>query len=231
MADWLTLGSFWVATGAALASMAAVLISYVAMRADLDPDVVVYAKHDASRPSILTIVIENVGRGVAYDVQFSSSSPIPARAFGIESGEDRPVNYMDRGPLITGIPLLAPGDRRVITWGQYGGLSDAIGRSSIAVEASYTRSLGGRRRRRKTYSLEVASFESTDASTPPEVSQVRELERIRAMLESGRTHLGTIANVISRPEIEAMITRVREREQAAADISTQTANDDAEPVA
>jgi uncharacterized OsmC-like protein len=78
MSDWLTVGSFWVATAAALASCFAVVISYLAMRSQVDPDVIVYVKHDETRRTILCIVIENVGRGVAYDLEFALSTPIPA---------------------------------------------------------------------------------------------------------------------------------------------------------
>jgi hypothetical protein len=215
MADWLTVGSFWTATLAAIASIAAVVVSYYAVRTQVDPDVIVYAKHDTSRPSIIVIIIENVGRGIAYDVRFTCSRSIPAHAFGIEKGGDEPPKGMDVGPFLTGIPVLAPGDQRVITWGQFGGISDALADHAIDVEASFKRSKKGSWRSAdlRTHStLEVGSFEGTDASEPPEVRQVRELANITRALEASQRHIKTIADIISKPEIEALIQRVRSQQ-------------------
>jgi hypothetical protein len=39
----------------------------------------------------------------------------------------QPPKELKTGPLVTGIPALAPGGRRILTWGQYGGLKKVIG--------------------------------------------------------------------------------------------------------
>ena len=82
---------------------------------------------------------------------------------------------MSRGPLVDGIPLLAPGERRVLTWGQYGGLLAAIGDGYITVTAVYNHE--GRPMR--TFSrLEVRSFEGTDASEAHAFRATHELVKI-----------------------------------------------------
>jgi len=48
-------------------------------RAASQPDVVVYAHADQKRPTILCIIIENIGKGVAQDVAFKLDRWIPER--------------------------------------------------------------------------------------------------------------------------------------------------------
>jgi hypothetical protein len=106
---------------------------------------------------------------------------------------------MDTGPLFTGIPVLAPGEKRVISWGQFGGLMDHLGRDPVRVTTSFYRKNQSNRTDspRTTVSfLEVASFETTDASDPPDVRQVRQLERIAASLVTGQRDLRTIAETL-----------------------------------
>src|SRR4051794_31217451 len=72
----------------AVASLAAALATYFAWKTLAgrdDPQVIVYVKHDANRPSLLVLVIENIGRDVARDVKFTTSKPIPVAAWGIEA--------------------------------------------------------------------------------------------------------------------------------------------------
>lgn len=121
------------------------------------PSVLVYTRQDPSSPSILQIVIENVGGGTARDVRFKLSRPIPIRAFGltVEDAEKRREPTMQDFLLQAPIPALPAGARRVIDWGQYGGLYRAIGDKAIGVRARYK---GGGRKLKSVSRLEVASF-------------------------------------------------------------------------
>ena len=124
-----------------------------------------YATLDEKRPSIVVLIIENTGGSVAHDVSFTSSQPLPASAFGLEKAES--PKPMTVGPLVTGIPSFGPGARRIITWGQYGGIHKGIGDSVLDVTAKYRgqRSILYFRRRHKTVSrIDIKSFEYTDAS-------------------------------------------------------------------
>ena len=121
------------------------------------------------------IRIENIGRDVAADVRFEASRPIPAEAFGLSVDSAEPAAVMTVGPLIDGIAVLGPGDSRSITWGQYGGLMKAVGKTPIELEFTYRherRSFHGHSR------LEVASYTGTDASQKPLEASARHLEKI-----------------------------------------------------
>jgi hypothetical protein len=116
-----------------------VWITQEQLKAFTSPYVVVYAKNDNARPTLIQIVIENVGRGVAMDVRFELSRPIPFGAWGVSEARarnpDEPV--MLRGPLVHGIPALTPGETREINWGQYHGLRGLIGDDGVRVKCRF----------------------------------------------------------------------------------------------
>lgn len=110
-----------------LATTTLVIVNYILLRRRFDPSVVVYLSHDADRPTLLTIVIENIGESPAYNVTFDLPQDFPTAAWANSEDavkDEYPV--MDDGPLITGIKMLGPGDRRVINWGQFYGLRAAL---------------------------------------------------------------------------------------------------------
>jgi len=116
-------------------ALASSIINYLMLRSQREPEVIVYALPDAKRPSIINLVIENVGKGRALDVQFESSRSVPKQAFGFE---DAPVpSVMNDGPLIHGIPAFVAGEKRIITWGQFGGLHKGLGDSVLDISAIY----------------------------------------------------------------------------------------------
>lgn len=74
---------------------------------------------------------------------------------------------MTNGPLIRGIPYLPPGGRRVVTWGHYTGLRNALGDRAVTVTVVYRGKLllpPWPRRLTSSCLLEVFSFDATDAS-------------------------------------------------------------------
>ena len=99
---------------ALLIALASTVINYLLLRAQQDPEVVVFAVPDARRPSIINLIIENVGKGIARDTSFELIRPMPWKAFGFaEAGMPK---QMTRGPMIYGIPFLSPGEKRIMTW-------------------------------------------------------------------------------------------------------------------
>ena len=64
----------WTAVAALATSLSAaiaIISTYYAvrlLRSQGEPKVIVFVRHDFDRPSILTIVIENIGRDIARDV-------------------------------------------------------------------------------------------------------------------------------------------------------------------
>lgn len=150
---------------ATLVALGATIVNYYLLRSQVDPQVVVYATSDPDRPTIINLVIENIGKGVARNVSFSLSHPIPTKAFGIN---DPPVSAtMKSGPLFSGIPALGPGSSRVTTWGQYGGLHKGLGDEVVTVSVAYRGERVGFFDPvwyEADYPLEVYSFDGTDAS-------------------------------------------------------------------
>lgn len=184
--DWVPLWTALAATAAIATALVTVAYTYFTLRlvrAQSEPKVIVYVKHDLNRPSILMIIIENIGRDIAHDVKFFPSKPVPARAWGIEPADAVQAAALNEGPLVDGIPALGPNDSRAITWGQYGGLSKAIGGEPILVRYTY-------RHDRRTFSgetrLEVESYLGTDASEAP-----------AAIVAKGVTEIGKSIQAIS----------------------------------
>lgn len=192
--------SYWVLLWTALAALAAIITALVTalytyltiklLQAQSEPKVIVYVKHDINRPSLLLIVVENIGRDIAHNVQFTFSKPIPALAWGRDSADAIQAASMINGPFISGIPALGPNDSREITWGQYGGLSKAIGDEPILVRYTYLhdkRTFSGETR------LEVESFCGTNASEVPALIVAQGIKSINKSIESISSSLKQIA--------------------------------------
>lgn len=178
MSEWV---NFWTALGALGAGVSAVFaaiytrLTWQMLQSAAAPEVVVYTHHDRSRPSILEIVIKNIGRGVACDIVFQLSRTIPQNAFGLTEAQAKPTTPMTEGPLIKGIPLLAPGESRHIVWGQFGGLYKALGDDYVTVICNYSY---GSRAMQSVSRLEVRSFATTDASTSEGQKMIKALEKM-----------------------------------------------------
>jgi len=171
---------------ALLIALSSTVINYVLLRLHRDPEVVVYALPDTRRPTIINLVIENTGRGIAQDVTFESNRTIPSRAFGIDNAPE--PESMSDGPFVTGIPSFGPGDKRIITWGQYGGLKKGLEDDVLEINAIYFSKppLSIRRQRHKTLSsIDLRSFGGTDASDQNWDKQMAK-------------HLENIANTLNR---------------------------------
>lgn len=196
--DWVPLWTALAATAAIVTALVTAAYTYFTLRlvrAQSEPKVIVYVKHDLNRPSILMIVVENIGRDIAHDVKFTLSKPIPAHAWGIEPADAVQAANMTNGPLVSGIPALGPNDSRAITWGQYGGLSKAIGGEPIIVRYTYRqdkRMFSGETR------LEVESYLCTDASEAPAVVVAKGVTEIEKSIQTISTSLKQIANKTTR---------------------------------
>ena len=122
----------WISLFMLLIACASTAITYIVYRSATDPEVIVYADLDLKRPTIINLIIKNIGRGPALDICFNTSRPLPDKAFSVGIPKDMPSEMKD-GPIVVGVPYLAPNQELVITWGQYGGLKKYMGISSIEV--------------------------------------------------------------------------------------------------
>ncbi len=150
---------------ALIIALSSTVINYLLLRLQRDPEVTVYAIADVQRPSIVNLIIENTGKGTAHDLNFTFDRNMPERAFGIEEAAQPPI--MNSGPLINGIPSFSPGEKRIITWGQYAGLKKGLGDEAINITSTYYSRPPLRFFRQKhkaTSGIDIRSFEGTDAS-------------------------------------------------------------------
>ncbi len=180
--------TFWVAVSSIATSLAAllallyVIFTYRLLRVQQDqskPCVVVYTQLDIARAPMIMIVIENIGRSLARDVRFDlEPRQIPKFAFRRNKANTKP-ELMTSGPLINGIPALAPGESRRITWGDYYGLQKALGESTTKVTVSFK--YGPRQMEPVESVLEVESFGGEVEWTDPDgarqcASQLKKIE-------------------------------------------------------
>ena len=191
--EWVPLWTALAATAAIITALVTAAYTYFTLRlvrAQSEPKVILYVKPDLNRPSILMIIVENIGRDIAHDVKFFPSKPIPASAWGIKPEDAVQSSTMSDGPLVSGIPALGPNDSRAITWGQYGGLSKAIGAEPIFVRYTY-------RQDKRTFSgetrLEVKSYSGTDASEVPAVIVAKGVKEIEKSIQAISISLKEIA--------------------------------------
>lgn len=150
---------------ALLIALSSTVINYLLLRLQRDPEILVYAVPDLQRPTIINLILENTGKGVAHDVRFECNRRIPARAFGFEDAPE-PESMTD-GPLVNGISTFGPGEKRIITWGQYGGLKKGLGKEILDITAIYFSNPPLKIKRQKyrtTSRIDLLSFEGTDAS-------------------------------------------------------------------
>jgi len=150
---------------ALLIALTSTIINYLLLKSQNEPEVLVFASADFERQTIINLIIENTGSGIARNVSFSSNFDIPDNAFGFEDAKTPEI--MNSGPLVNGIAFLAPGEKRIITWGQYGGLKKGLEDKVLEIEATYYSSPSLRLRRRKHIlisAIDLKSFEGTDVS-------------------------------------------------------------------
>lgn len=108
------------------------LISYLVYKENSSPDVIVYLEQDEQTRTLLNLVIKNIGKSAARDVVFKTSKSMPLKAF---KGEQK--TEMNDGPLIKGIPFLAPGSSRRLIIGNYGGINEWLGNDKVEIEYTF----------------------------------------------------------------------------------------------
>jgi hypothetical protein len=193
-ASWTEIGIFWTSVVLALVTVTATAFNYLLLRTQKDPEVIVYATPDDKRPSIINLIIENIGPGLAKNIEFTLPDYFPERAFGFE---DAPKpNNMEHGPLISGVPSLGPKAKRILTWGQYGGLYQGLGDEPVLIECMYSRDrivFPGRKKLKTDCLVDIKSFDGTDASdTNWDKKAVKELEKMTKAVSAVATGQRTL---------------------------------------
>ncbi len=174
--------SAWITAGATLI-LAVITGFYVRLTKQLldaqtDPCVVVSTTHDSNHPTIIQLVIKNIGSGLARDINFHCSRPMPMRAWGIVVKD---ATIMEAGPLIEGILGLAPGEERRIDWGQYGGLMKAIGTEPVFITASFKKN--DKEMPSVVSAVDVKSYKDTTASESLDAQIASDIGKISKNIE------------------------------------------------
>ena len=93
----------------------------------------VYIDQNEHHPTLLDIVIQNIGKGMARDIRFELSEPIP------HCSTERKGQLMNSGPLIDGIAALPPGGKRLFLWGNYKDIEETVGDQRLVVTCRFRR--------------------------------------------------------------------------------------------
>jgi hypothetical protein len=112
-----------------LATLLAVWVAYLSLHRNTRPQLFAYYQPSPDVPSVIDLVVENIGGGSAIEVTFSE--PLPINCFGIE-GPQGDGSFIPQ----SGFPMVSVGQRYVFTGGQYGGLKSKL-EGGLAVKISY----------------------------------------------------------------------------------------------
>ena len=142
-----------------LATLLAVWVAYLSLLRGAQPQLLVYYRPNPDVPSIIDLVIENIGGGNAIGVTFSE--PLPISCFGIEKPDGQ-------GSVVSRqvFPAISPGQRYVFTGGQYAGLHSKLG-DGLAVTASYKfrNPLGFARKHDEAFTLSIEHMKGMPTRT------------------------------------------------------------------
>lgn len=112
-----------------LSALIAVWIAYIAILRNSQPLLLVYYQPNPDIPSLIDLVIENVGNGNAINVTFSD--PIPINCYGISTPDGEGESLFE-----SGIPMIAPKQRYIFNGGQFAGLKSKLN-AGLTIKAKY----------------------------------------------------------------------------------------------
>jgi hypothetical protein len=171
-------------------ALLSVIVAYMIYYENSTADVVIYAQVDRKRSTIINLVIHNIGKGIARDIKFICPDGIPKAAYGI-SGLNEPLKIYESGALSKGLPILFPDEKLVYSWGQFGGLKEALDGKPLEIEVIFFSRNSLQLRRRKTRNklvIDIAAFEGVDISTTIFEQEVKKsLQAIAKSLEKMST--------------------------------------------
>lgn len=154
-------------------------------KAQTEPSVVVYLDVRVRSPWIVSVVVKNVGAGIARDVSFSLEKVmIPSEASADTKDLEKFLGVLQQGMFKSGIPVLAPGQEIQIRWGMYELLSKHFKELPISVRVR-SKSARSKEKYEASFELNLKCLSQGDAD--PIVDIVRQLERIERKLPSGRS--------------------------------------------
>jgi hypothetical protein len=184
-----------------LATLLAVWVAYLAVSKGSEPQLLIYYQPNPDVPSLIDLVVENVGGASAYEVRLSK--PIPVNSFGIEKPDH------DLGSIpVSGFPAVSAKQRYTFAGGQYAGLDSQLGAGlSVDLSYKYRNALNFRRTARESFILSVRHLQGMPSRTSASQAIVdalkgpnrTTLQDIRDQLRAISGHLATL----SKPDSNA----------------------------
>lgn len=154
-------------------------------RAETDPFVAIYIEYQRLRPSFFDMVIQNVGRGPAHDINFSIDPDIPIWVGNDEEGNEgnmRSHRLTNLAVFRSGIKFMAPMQEIRFFFGAFQQLT----KEAISIKSTYYGAPAGRRRSEfsETFVIDVGVFDGMGTiGTPPAKEVADALKRIQRDIE------------------------------------------------
>ncbi len=142
-----------------LVTLLAVFVAYTALVKQSRPHILVQYRPNPDISSIIDLVIENLGGGMARNVRFSQ--PIPAKCYGIDKASGSCTEV-----LADGLPAIAAAQKFIFDGGQYGGLMKRLGEKlELEVSYEYKNPIGLNRKRKESCVLSVSHIKYMPSRT------------------------------------------------------------------
>lgn len=185
MADWALIANVLMTGATCFMAYATWLMARATkktLEAQWKPYVTVYPQVREDASQALQLVIENIGSAPAYNVKFKIPSNLMYNARGISpDGKTKAKNFSE-GPFITGIPYLPPSGKRIIDWGQYGGILNSLQGKQAEVTIFFSDAMGNQEPPVKSI-LDIADFKNTAAGSSLEYRSTVAIEKISKQSE------------------------------------------------
>lgn len=194
IAEWVSIGGTAITAFMAFATWRMASVAQKTLEAQNKPYVIVYAKQRDDAPSVVQIIIENVGTSPAYDIKFSIPQNFALRAWGIDKPTNTPA-LLDSGPWIEGIKQLVPKQKITFYWGQYGGIKSLLSGNIAKISVNFKNAAGKDEPKTENF-LDIKDFEGATAETPVSVQQLHEVTKIQRTL----TELKSILHTKLKPQ-------------------------------
>ena len=166
-------------------ALLSLIVTYIVYHNNSIADVVVYAQVDLARPTMINLVIHNIGKGIARDIQFVAEQGIPKQANGISKLTDKKEIYTN-GAFVNGLPFLFPDEKLIYSWGQLGGLKEALSNQPLDIKVIFRSKLALQlwsRQLANNLKIDINSLEGISISEPVLHTEIKnKLEKIAAAI-------------------------------------------------
>ena len=154
------------------------------------PNVLLYPQQDIEAPTYINLIITNTGTSPAFDVIFSSvPDDFPHMVHETEPNlseskplYSKPESIPNNHILRTGIRFLAPNEKRIIDWGTYNDLLQALDKTPISLTISFSRKPNDKKRIFNHTILDINDFSTVLANKHPITKIADSLRKIEEKL-------------------------------------------------